>query len=117
MVTVGRPVARAFDNGLTLEVTRLCVLPGLPVVVDSKGEEHAAPVASMLYRAAWRVTSGLGYRRLVTYTLKSEPGTSMRASGWKMLYETRDGREWNAPSRPRVNKHPKGAKTLWELEC
>lgn len=100
VVTVGRPVARMLDDGLTLEVTRCC----------TDGTKH---VASMLYGAAWRATKALGYRRLITYTLASEPGTSLRAAGWKALYETA-GRTWSCPSRPRVDKHPLGQRTLWE---
>jgi hypothetical protein len=100
VVTVGRPVARRLDNGLTLEVTRCC----------TDGTKNAA---SMLYGAAWRVCKSLGYKRLVTYTLATEPGTSLRAAGWKMLYTT-PGASWDVPSRPRVDTHPLGQKVLWE---
>src|SRR6476646_6743115 len=55
VVTVGRPVARMLDDGLTLEVNRCC----------TDGTKNAA---SMLYSAAWRVTRNLGYTRLITYT-------------------------------------------------
>ncbi|MGE0545335.1 MAG: XF1762 family protein [Dehalococcoidia bacterium] len=100
VVTVGRPVARHLDNGLTLEVTRCCT-------------DGAKNAASMLYGAAWRAAKALGYTRLVTYTLKEEPGTSLKAAGWTALYET-SGRSWSCPSRPRVDTHPLGQKTLWE---
>lgn len=56
VVTVGRPVARHFDNGWTLEVTRCC----------TDGTRNAP---SMLYGAAWRAAKALGYKRLITYTL------------------------------------------------
>lgn len=100
VVTVGRPVARNLDNGWTLEVTRCC----------TDGTEH---VASKLYAAAWRATRALGYRRLVTYTLVEETGTSLMAAGWKVVGQVA-GRSWSCPSRPRVDKHPLGDKTLWE---
>ncbi len=100
VVTIGRPVARNLDNGWTLEVTRCC----------TDGTHNAA---SMLYSAAWRATKALGYRRLITYTLQSEPGTSLKAAGWKTLYQTSGG-SWSVPSRPRVDKHPLEPKTLWE---
>lgn len=103
VVTVGRPVARMLDDGYTLEVTRCCVVEG------------AKNAGSMLYGAAWRATKALGYRRLLTYTLASEPGTTLRAAGWRELYTTKDRPEgWNMPGRPRVIKAPTGAKTLWE---
>jgi len=102
VVTVGRSVARHLDNGLTLEVTRCCT-------------DGAKNAASMLYGAAWRAAKALGYQRLITYTLKEEPGTSLRAAGWTALYET-PGRSWSCPSRPRVDTHPLGQKTLWEAQ-
>lgn len=100
VITVGRPVARGLDDGWTLEVTRCCT-DGTP------------NVASKLYGAACRATGALGYKRLVTYTLITEPGTSLKAAGWKDLYNTRGG-SWNCPSRPRVDTAPTGQKTLWE---
>lgn len=101
IVTVGRPVSRRLDNGYTLEVTRCCT-------------DETKCAASKLYAAAWRAAKALGFRRLITYTLKSETGTSLRAAGWKILYQTKGG-SWNVPSRPRIeNKHPVGQKRLWE---
>lgn len=100
VVMVGRPVARKLDNGWTLEVTRCC----------TDGTKNAA---SMLYGAAQRAARAMGYRRVITYTLASEAGTSLTAAGWRSLYQT-PGKSWNVPSRPRVDTHPLGQKTLWE---
>lgn len=97
---VGRPVARMLDDGLTLEVNR----------VATDGCPNAC---SALYGAAWRAAKALGYRRLLTYTLNTEPGTSLRAAGWKLIGE-RGGGSWNRPSRPAVDKHPLQMKLLWE---
>lgn len=98
---VGRPVARRLQDGRTVEVTRMC----------SDGAQNAC---SMLYRAAWRAAREMGYKRLVTYTLASEPGTSLRAAGFVATAET-PGRSWSVPSRPREDKHPLGVKIRWEL--
>ncbi len=100
VVMVGRPVARHLDDGWTLELTRCC----------TDGTKNAA---SMLYGAAWRASKALGYKRLITYTLAEEPGTSLLAAGWKSLYTTAGG-SWSCESRPRVDTHPLGQKTLWE---
>jgi hypothetical protein len=100
VITVGRPVARRLDDGLTLEVTRCC----------TDGTKNAA---SMLYGAAWRAAKAMGYRRVVTYTLKDETGVSLCAAGWKPIATT-PGRSWSVPSRFRVDRHPLGQKTLWE---
>lgn len=101
VITVGRPVARKLDNGMTLEVTRCC----------TDGSKNAC---SFLYSAAWRAAKALGYKRLITYILKEESGTSLVASGWKELYHT-PGASWSVPTRPREDKHPLGQKTLWEV--
>lgn len=100
VIVVGRPVARKLQDGYTLEVTRCC----------TDGTKNAA---SMLYGAAWRACKAMGYRRLITYTLVTEPGTSLIAAGWKNIGST-PGRSWNVPSRPRVDTHPLGQKLLWE---
>lgn len=67
---VGRPIAKANDDGLTAELTRCCVMAGKP------------NANSMLYAAAWRAAKGMGYRRMITYTLPSESGASLRAAGF-----------------------------------
>lgn len=103
-VIVGRPVARHFDDGYTAEVSRCCVLEGVP-----NG-------CSKLYAAAWRAARAMGYTRLITYTLASESGTSLRAAGWRELYQTKErAKGWNTPSRPRVPRNTQ-AKTLWDVE-
>lgn len=100
VVTVGRPVARHLDDGLTLEVTRCCT-------------DGAKNAPSMLYGAAWRAAKALGYKRLITYTLAEEPGTSLRAAGWRLVAESSGG-SWSRDGRPRVDTHPTQSKLRWE---
>lgn len=95
----GRPVARALDDGLTAEITRLC----------TDGTPNAC---SMLYAAARRVAVDKGYRRGLTYILASEDGASLRGAGWRHLWDVR-GRSWDCPSRPRTDKHPTEDKQAW----
>jgi hypothetical protein len=99
-VIVGRPVARMRDDGETLEVTRLC----------TDGTKNAC---SFLYGTAARAAFALGYRRIGTYILASEPGTSLTAAGWRCLGE-RGGGAWGRGNRPRVDKHPTERKLLFE---
>jgi hypothetical protein len=68
----------------------------------------------MLYAAAWRAARALGYKRLITYTLKEEEGTSLKAAGWSIVGETKGG-SWHRKGRPRVDRHPTGQKTLWDV--
>ena len=60
---VGRPVSRYLDDGWTLEVNRLC----------TTGERNAC---SILYAASARAAKAMGYRKIITYTLDSENGSS-----------------------------------------
>ena len=105
---VGRPVARALDNGETLEVNRLCVRPDVP-------GELVWNACSMLYGAAAREARRRGYRRLVTYTLETEDGTSLRAAGWEPEATTSGG-SWDTPSRRREDKAPTCPKVRWARE-
>lgn len=98
---VGRPVSRALDDGMTLEVLR----------VATDGTRNAC---SLLYGACWRAARALGYIRLGTYTLPEEGGASLRASGWRCLGQAGGG-SWSCASRPRVDMHPLQVKLRWEV--
>ena len=99
---VGRPVARHYDDGMTLEVTRTA----------TDGTRNAN---SLLYGAAWRAAKALGYHRLITYTQGSETGASLRAAGWKAIGHRTPRKGWDTPSRPRNNDtYLSTARTLWE---
>ena len=100
VVIVGRPVSRVLDNGWTLEVNRCC----------TDGTKNAP---SMLYSAAWRVAKGLGYTRLLTYILQEEPGTSLKAAGWRLIGE-RGGGNWNCKARPRIDTEHQQRKLMFE---
>lgn len=99
---VGRPVARHYNDGLTLEVNRTC----------TDGTKNAN---SMLYGAAWRAAQALGYRRLITYTQEGESGASLRGAGWRIIGERQPRKGWSVPSRPREDRGTDNvARTLWE---
>jgi len=101
---VGRPVSRNLDDGWTLEVNRCC----------TDGVRNGC---SMLYGRAWQVAKALGYRKLITYTLREEGGASLRGAGWKCIGE-RGGGNWNVKSRPRIDTDVllRGQKLLWEAK-
>lgn len=100
VAVVGRPNGRRQQDGFTLEVTRLC----------TDGTPNAC---SALYSACWRVCREMGYRKLITYILNTEPGISLKAAGWRLIGE-RGGGSWSVPSRPRVDMHPLQKKLLFE---
>ncbi len=101
VATIGRPVARFLDDGLTLEVNR----------VATDGCPNAC---SALYGAARRASFALGYKKLITYTLPEEGGASLRGAGWKCIGKA-GGDSWNRESRPRIDKHPTQEKFRWEV--
>jgi hypothetical protein len=106
VATIGRPIARAYDDGLTLEVNRTC----------TDGTRNAN---SMLYGAAWRAAKALGYQRLITYTEAGESGASLRAAGYCVVAERATRGSWAASSITLRNlRDPVGAggvqRTLWE---
>jgi hypothetical protein len=100
VAVVARPIARKLDNGFTLEITRLC----------TTGVKNAC---SILYAAARRAAFALGYRRVITYTLETEPGSSLRASGFQAVAKTRAD-TWDRPGRSRIDQGPICPKTRWE---
>lgn len=102
VVIVGRPVSRHRDDGMTLEVTRLC----------TNGHRNAC---SFLYGRAAKAAFALGYTRIGTYILKSEAGSSVKAAGWQLIGET-PGKSWSVPSRKREDKHPIEPKLLFQME-
>jgi hypothetical protein len=98
---VGRPVARADDDGLTAEVRRLA----------TDGTRNAC---SLLYGASRRACKAMGFTKLLTFTLAEEGGTSLRASGATYAGKTtHSGHGWgNRPGRTGV--WPAGQKDRWE---
>lgn len=103
VATVGRPVARHYDDGRTLEVNRTAT-------------DGTANANSCLYAAAWRAAKALGYTRLVTYNQRGESGASLRAAGWRVVAERPAHPGWDRPSRPRTPRGTEGIpRTLWEV--
>lgn len=102
---VSRPVGRHTDDGETVEVTRCCVLSDAP-----KG------ACSFLYARCWQASKAMGYRRLITYTLQSESGASLRGAGWKLVAELAANRPGMWQTRPGRAWHPVvgQAKFKWE---
>ena len=98
----GLPIARKNDDGLTLEVMRVCVLEGYP------------NANSMLYARVKRIALLMGYERVITYTLKDESGSSLKAIK-AVPHSIRIGK-WSRPARLRneqlISFVPK---VRWEL--
>lgn len=99
---VGRPVGRNAGNPReVVEVTRLA----------TDGTRNAC---SALYGRCARIAELLGYLKIQTYTLASEPGTSLRASGWSDAGLRVGGHWYDAAGISRNNRHPTTMKRKWE---
>lgn len=92
---VGNPLSATLMDGWTAEVLRGCTIPVAP-----KG------TCSMLYSACWRAWQAMGGRRMITYTLTTESGASLRGCRWKIVGETKPVKEgW------RKDDHLNGTRT------
>lgn len=98
VATAGQPVARMLSDGRTLEVNRACV------------KDYHRNANSALYGAIGRAAKALGYERLVTYTLHSESGASLRAAGFDGPVDI-GARSWMTDNNPDVR--PRQDATLW----
>mgnify|MGYP006315130155 CR=1 FL=1 len=97
---VSRPVARKLGGRGIAELTRTA----------SDGTPHAA---SMCIAAATRAALALGYRRVISYTLAGEAGTSYRAAGWR-LTGLCDGKGGSWHTRVGRTVVQPGVKVRWE---
>lgn len=107
VATVGRPVARALDDGLTVEVNRTCT--------DGTGNAN-----SMLYGACWRAARAMGYERCITYTQADESGASLNAAGFIKVKELAARGSWAQSSLKLRHLRDEGGtggidRVLWEI--
>jgi hypothetical protein len=86
---VGNPISASYMDGYTAEVLRVCTSPQA-----QKGAN------SFLYACCWRAWRAMGGQRIITYTLTTETGGSLRGAGWKIIHSTKDGhKDWEAKAR------------------
>ena len=100
VIQAGRPVSRMLDDGQTIEIVRCCT-------------DGTKNVCSFLYSRMARIAKDLGYKKIITYILDCESGTSLKASGWVYEAAVQGGRSWDCPSRPRQTASPTCAKQRW----
>ena len=104
---VGRPVGRMLDYNTFVEVNRVAT-PGVDADPRCRG------ACSLLYRACAAEAEKRGFSRIITYTLASESGYSLRAARWHPTAET-DGGTWSRDDRPREERpETEGVKIRWE---
>lgn len=105
VIMVGRPVARLLDAKTTVEVNRLCIRNDVAAGLTWNA-------CSLLYGWASKEARRRGFKKILTYTLESEEGTSLRAAGWQPEARTRGG-SWNRKGRARSDHAPIDCKIRW----
>ena len=98
-----RPVNRIIDDGFSLEITRVCLVDGAP-----------KNACSALYGRLCRAAKALGYKRMYSYTLVHEIGTSLKASGFSFNGMVH-GRYWPEMKRRDREKAPDKKRWLRSL--
>jgi len=91
---IGRPVSRHLDEKFTVEVLRVCVKDDSP-----------RNTCSFLYGRCWRIWQAMGGKKILTYTLAIESGSSMKAVGWEKVHTTKPvkiGKGWTNRGNGRV---------------
>lgn len=96
----GRP-CRMLDDGRTVEISRISSVA--PPTVNA---------CTRLYSRLVKAGRALGYIRFISYTLPSEPGTSLRAAGFEFAGVSNGG-EFDRPSRRRNPVQQSGPKNRW----
>lgn len=97
----GRPTARRLDNGTTLEIYRVC----------TDGTRNAC---TKLYGACVRIAKDMGYKKVITYTLESENGASLRAANFECV-GLAGGISWTGARKRNYYVSPAEMKNRWEF--
>lgn len=109
VMMAGRPVARMLDADAIVEVNRLCV-------DHSKHRALTWKACSELYGAAVDEARERGFEKVISYTLESESGMSLRYARFKPEATTKGG-SWDRPSRRRKDRAPTCPKVRWARAC
>ncbi len=105
VVTVGNPVAPAFNGRGIVEVNRLCVRRDLDPMLRWN-------CCSKLFAYSAREAERRGFHRIITYLRADEDGTSVRAAGW-VLEGSAGGGGWHSAKRSRSNRNAWIVKQRW----
>ena len=105
VVTVGNPVAPAFNGRGIVEVNRLCIRGDLNPMLRWN-------CCSKLYAHAVGEAERRGFKRIITYTRVDEDGASLRGAGWDCEGPA-EGRGWHSLRRARSNRNAWIGKQRW----
>lgn len=77
--------------------------------------DYDDPIAEELINATLTLMDAHGFKRVGTYILASEPGTSLTGAGRRLIGGAGGG-SWSRQDRPRVDTHPTQRKLLFQVE-
>lgn len=84
----GNPVSATYMDGVTVEITRLCVSDYAP-----KG------TSSFLLSRCSKIWRLMGGKRIITYTLAYESGASLKGAGWEKVGDVLAHNNWKNKSK------------------
>ncbi len=90
IAVAGRPISMHYDQSKIIEITRLC----------TDGTKNAC---SFLYSSCAKAAKYLGYKRIQSYILESELGSSLKASNF-IYSHTSEIPRWNKYKRNKDDK-------------
>lgn len=88
VVIAGNPVSATYMDGYTLELTRLCVKESAP-----KG------ACSFMLSKCCSIWRTMGGQKVITYTLDTESGASLKGAGWKLSGTVKPHKRWANKSK------------------
>jgi hypothetical protein len=97
VVTIGNPLAPAFNGRGIVEVNQLCIRGDLNPMLRWN-------CCSKLYAHAATEAERRGFGRIITYIRADEEGTSLRAAVW-VCDGPAGGRGWHSARRARSNRN------------
>lgn len=88
VVIAGNPISPNYMDGYTIELTRLCVREKSP-----KG------TCSFLLGKCCCIWRSMGGKKVITYTLESESGASLKGAGWTLAGTVKPHNRWTNRSK------------------
>jgi hypothetical protein len=83
VLIAGNPVSATYMDGYTIELTRICVKEDAPM-----------GTCSFLISKSCMIWKIMGGRKMITYTLDSESGASLRGAGWEQMGVVKPHKRW-----------------------
>jgi hypothetical protein len=101
---LGRPCNRFLEDGATIEIRRLA----------TNGLKNSC---SFLLARCSELAFALGYKKIITYTLQIESGSSLKATGFEISHKSNSNGKWRETTQTRLDGRemiPSQKKICWQ---